>query len=424
MAKINKAKILNKIGFGTKSTKDSIELKSSSFDYVDYLKNKAKSAAGEFKSYIQMPGQPVWSKRNYTKFAEEGYVKNVIAYRCIDLVAKGASDVPFVLYRKDEFGNRERIKEHKLLSLLKKPNPLISGSEFFEAVYSHKMISGNVFIQALGGLHNDLSEEPFELHLLRPDRVNVLAGEGSVPVAYKYKVGKREKIFPVDPITGKSSILHIKNFNPLDDWYGLSNVEAAAYSIDQHNEANKWNQAMLQNGARPSGALMVKMSNGEDTLTDEQFDRLKAQLDSEYTGSRNAGRPLLLEGGLEWKEMSLSPRDMDFLNVKHSAARDIALAFGVPPQMLGIPGDSTYNTLSEARLALWEQTILPMVENLVSALNNWITPMYIGENLEVSYDKDAISALSLRREAMWNRVEKATFLTDEEKRSMLGLNNL
>ena len=69
---------------------------------------------------------------------------------------------------------------------------------------------------------------------------------------------------------------------------------------------------------------------------DEQFDRLKRELEREYQGAANAGRPLVLEGGLDWKAMSLTPKDMDFMEAKHAAAREIALAFGVPPMLLAM----------------------------------------------------------------------------------------
>ncbi|MCH2548114.1 MAG: phage portal protein, partial [Alphaproteobacteria bacterium] len=235
-------------------------------------------------------------------------------------------------------------------------------------------------------------------------------------------LGDRYTEFPVDRFSGRSKILHLKSFHPLNDWYGLSPIEAAAYSIDQHNQSGAWNQALLQNGARPSGALVVKTQEqgGNDMLSDEQYQRIRQQMDEQFSGAGNAGRPLLLEGGLDWREMSMSPREMDFIEAKNSAARDIALAFGVPPQLLGIPGDNTYSNLAEARLGLWEQTILPLVDSMCDALNNWLLPYY-GEGLELRYDVDTISALSARREKVWDRVNNADFLSDEEKREMVGL---
>ena len=103
--------------------------------------------------------------------------------------------------------------------------------------------------------------------------------------------------------------------------------------------------ASSDNSARPSGAL-VYTSGG--ALTPDQFERLKRELADNFSGARNAGRPLLLEGGLDWRAMSLSPRDLDFLESKHAAAREIALALGVPPMLLAIPGDNTYSNYQEA----------------------------------------------------------------------------
>lgn len=305
----------------------------------------------------------------------------------------------------------------KLQELLGYPNPLIGGAEFFEAVYSYKLINGNAYIQAVKSLDGRVQE----LFTLRPDRVEVIAGKSVLPTGYRYKVGRQSTDFKIDHLTGQSDILHLKNFHPLDDWYGLSNIEAAAYSIDQHNQAGQWNQALLQNGARPSGALMVSGPGSDNGyLSEEQYNRIKNQIEEAHSGAANAGKPLLLEGGLEWKEMSLSPRDMDFLNIKNSAARDIALAFGVPPQLLGIPGDNRYNNMAEARLALWEQTIIPLLENTAAALNNWIAPMF-GPNFTIAYDKNSISALIPRRESLWASLKDVDFITSEEKRRMVGV---
>ncbi|MGB1540580.1 MAG: phage portal protein, partial [Rickettsiales bacterium] len=330
---------------------------------------------------MHAPGKPVWMGRDYQKFADEGYIRNVVAHRAVSLVTEGAASVPWALFETTQ-GKAKRISHHPLLSLLQKPNPTQGGAELFQSLYAFRLIAGNAYLQAAGP--KDAS--PMELYGLRPDRVSVIAGKGGVPAGYRYTVGDAYTDYPVDRMSGYSRILHLKNFHPLNDWYGLSPIEAAAYSIDQHNQSGAWNQALLQNGARPSGALVVNMRDGgAGVLSEEQYSRVRQQIDDQFSGAINAGRPLLLEGGLEWKDMSMSPRDMDFIEAKHSAARDIALAFGVPPQLLGIPGDNTYSNLAEARLALWEQTILPLVDATCDALNNWLVPRY-GGKLELRYD--------------------------------------
>ena len=383
-----------------------------------FREKKSQKNFSEIKAFYQPLGKAVWSDRNYEVFAREAYIRNVVAYKCISMLAKNASSIPLLLYDKR---TKKEIKNHPLLDLLNNPNPTQNGCEFFESIYSYKLIAGNSFIKATF-LKSENFKNPRELFVLRPDRINIIAGENGLPMAYEYKVNNSKTRFYVDKITGQSEILHLKNFNPINDWYGLSPIEAASYSIDQHNEASKWNQSMLQNGARPSGALMVKCSddNNSNFLTDEQFDRLKHQLDEEFSGSENAGKPLLLEGGLEWKEMSLKPTDMDFLNTKHSCARDIAMAFGIPSQLLGIPGDNTYNNLVEARLSMWEETILPMVDNMIKSLNNWLVPMF-DNNIMLYYNKEKISALSTKQEQYWNKIASADFLSDDEKKELLDL---
>ena len=378
--------------------------------------------APEVKSYsasnafMIAPGQPVWTRREARQFAEEGYRRNVVAYRAINMVATAAASVPWKLAERRARSTRF-LDQHALLTLLNRPNPLQGGTELWEALIADRMISGNAYLHAIG----PKGEAPLELHVLRPDRVAIIPGTGGVPKAYRYTIDQRSVDITVDAITGQSRVMHFKTFHPLDDWYGMSPMEAAAYSIDQHNQCGAWNQALLQNGARPSGALMVKTEQGEPgTLNDAQFTRLRQQLDEQFSGSQNAGKPLLLEGGLEWKEMSLSPKDMDFVSIKNASARDVALAFGVPPQMLGIPGDNTYANLQEARLAMWEQTILPLLEHLTDALNNWLVPMF-DTALELSLDRDAVPVLAAKRDAFWDRISKADFLSDDEKRKLLGI---
>lgn len=368
------------------------------------------------KSYFYEMNAPQWSSREYEQFAEQAYVKNVIAHRAINIVAQAAASVPWSLY-KTRGKNKIKLDDHQLLQLLHRPNPFYAGAEFFENIYSYKLISGNAFIHSIckdNGV-------PSELHILRPDRVKIISDNLGNIVGYVYKVDNLEKFFSCNRINGQAKILHIKNFHPLDDLRGLSSVEAAAFSIDQHNQAAAWNKSLLENAARPSGALIVKENAGYGgNLSEEQYLRLKEQIDEMLCGSGNMGRPLLIEGGLEWKEMSLSPKDMDFIEAKNSSARDIALAFGVPPQLLGIPGDNTYSNMQEARLALWEETVIPMLDHLTDSLNNWLVPMF-GENLRLQYDVNEISGLSARREKIWARIENASFLTINEKRQMIGL---
>jgi HK97 family phage portal protein len=261
-----------------------------------------------------------------------------------------------------------------------------------------------------------------ELHDLRPDRMKVVPGSDGWPEAYEYTVAGRTVRFavPADAggVAGLSPILHLSLFHPLDDHYGFAPIEAAAVALDIHNAAGAWNKALLDNSARPSGALVYSAKDGGN-LSAEQYERLKGELESGFTGAARAGRPLLLEGGLDWKSMSLTPKDMDFMEAKNGAAREIALAFGVPPMLLGIPGDNTYANFREANRAFWRGTVLPLTARIAGAIGGWLAPAF-GEGLRLWYDADQVEALAADREALWSRVAAADFLTVNEKRAAVG----
>jgi HK97 family phage portal protein len=165
-----------------------------------------------------------------------------------------------------------------------------------------------------------------------------------------------------------SPICHIKSFHPQDDHYGFSPMQAAAMALDVHNSASRWSKALLDNAARPSGAIIYKGVEGQGGMSSDQYDRLVSEMESHHQGARNAGRPMLLEGGLDWKPMGFSPSDMEFQKTKESAAREIALAFGVPPMLIGIQGDATYSNYQEAHRAFYRLTVLPLATRVAASL--------------------------------------------------------
>jgi HK97 family phage portal protein len=351
------------------------------------------------------PGTAVWPSRNPEAFAREGYGQNAIAYRCVRMIAEAAASAPLKVEPFD----------HPLARILARPNPEQTGVELLEAFFGHLEVSGNAFLEVAC-----IDEEtPSELYVLRPDRMRVIPGADGWPVGWEYRTGQSARRFERDPVTLVAPIFHLKLFNPDDDWYGMSPMQAAAFAIDIHNAGGAWNKALIDNAARPSGALVF---TGDERLSEEQFRRLRDDLASMYAGAANAGRPLLLEGGLDWRPMSLSPSDMDFIEARHAAARDIALAFGVPPMLLGIPGDNTYSNYREANLAFWRQTALPLAQKCARGIEAWLGGRWRGAGAaSVNVDVEAVSALAVEREALWARLVGADFLSIEEKRRFAGV---
>jgi HK97 family phage portal protein len=357
---------------------------------------------------MQNGGRVAWSPRDTGSLTRTGFAANPVGFRSVKLIAEAAAALPLILQDR-----RQRFESHPVLSLVARPNAAQGRAELFEALYGQLLLSGNAYVEAVGteGL-------PVELHILRSDRMRVVPGADGWPAAFEYRVGAKAHRFAVT--AGASPICHIKSFHPQDDHYGLSPMQAAAMALDVHNAASRWSKSLLDNAARPSGALVWSGGDAMGSLDGQQFERLSAELEASFQGAQNAGRPMLLDGGLDWKPMGFSPSDMEFQKTKEAAAREIALAFGVPPMLLGIPGDATYANYQEANRAFYRLTVLPLVARVAAALAHWLSG-FTGAELELKPDLDQVPALSAERDAQWARVTAADFLSAAEKRAFLGL---
>ena len=368
--------------------------------------------------YYNSLGYDSVPKISYEDLATDGYSENAIVYRCVNEIANNASRVKINLFRGDQ-----EVDNHPLLDLLYKPSPTMSQVEWFQSVYSYLLISGNNYMLSVGGDNTP----PTELYNLRPDRIKIRTGTRAMPVAYDYMLkGQVVESYEVDQATGSSKVKHIKLFNPLDDYYGMSPIQASSVDIDQHNLANKHNVNLLQNGARPSGAVIFNPKDetgGHVQLTDVQRNQLMNDVNQRFSGTGNAGKPMLLEGDFDWKEMGLSPKDMDFIQLKNMSAKDIALVYGVPSQLIGIPDSQTYSNFAEAKLALYNETIIPLLDRIQGDMNEWLVPMFNEQGLELRYDIDSIPAMAEQRKRVFESVTAGVrdgILTRNEAREQLG----
>ncbi|PZO91383.1 MAG: phage portal protein [Sphingomonas sanxanigenens] len=334
---------------------------------------------------------------SYETRVRAAYLRNPVAQRAVRLVAEGLAQAVVI-------GS-----EAEAVSLI--------GPALLEAAASHVLLHGNAFLQILP----DGAGRPAELFALRPERVSIAQDARGWPAAYVYRAGALTQRIAAEDAAGRPALAHVRGFNPLDDHYGLGSLGAAAGAVAIHNAATRWNKALLDNAARPSGAMVYEPGEKGATLSAEQFDRLRAEMDACFAGARNAGRPMLLEGGLRWQTLSMSPADMDFIALKQMAAREIALAFGVPPILLGLPGDATYANYREANRALWRETILPLGGKILGSLARALSAWWPGLRIEI--DLDLIPALSEERERLWRVLTAADFVTRDEKREMLGFDH-
>ena len=341
---------------------------------------------------------------SYEAQVRAGYLGNAIAQRAVRLVADAVGSAAV------------EASSPELLALVQARS---GGQGLLESVAAQLQLHGNAFVQVLRGTDpgsgSGAGDGAAALYALRPERVTVEPDAGGWPAAYRYTVASRVMRLSADG--PRPDVIHIKGFHPLDDHYGLGCLGAAANAIAVHNAAGVWNKALLDNAARPSGALVYEPGDGS-SLSPEQFARLRSEMEQGFAGAAQAGRPMLLEGGLRWQALSLSPADMDFVGLKAAAAREIALAFGVPPMLLGLPGDSTHANYREANRALWRLAVLPLAGAVLDALAQGLSGWFPDAWLRV--DLDRVPALAEDRERLWAQVTAADFLTRREKRAMVG----
>jgi HK97 family phage portal protein len=382
------------------------------FDFLTRRREQAPehkaSATGALVTF-RGGGRAVWSPRDTVSLTRTGFQSNPVAFRAVKLIAEAAAALPLILQDRDR-----RYETHPVLDLIRRPNAAQGRADLLEALYGFLLLSGNGYLEAVPGG----AALPGELHVLRPDRMSLVPAADGWPAAYDYSVGGRTHRFSMTG--GPPPICHIRAFHPQDDHYGFSPLQAAGVAVDVHNSASAWSKALLDNAARPSGAIVYRGVDGQGNLSADQYDRLVSEMESHHQGARNAGRPMLLEGGLDWKPMGFSPSDMEFQQTKEAAAREIAVAFGIPPMLMGIPGEATYANYQEAHRAFYRLTVLPMAGKVTAAISHWLS-MFTGDEVELRPDPDQVPALAAERDQQWARVGAADFLSPAEKRAALGL---
>ena len=355
-------------------------------------------------------GQAIWTPRDYGNLTRAGYQYCATVFACVSKIAKGASRIGWTLNKRGKGKMMTEIEDHPLLDLLAKPNEFESGSRFVEKVLSFLLLAGNSYVLKVQGIQ---SMPPPFLYSLRPDRMTVIAGNWKAPIAgYEYSTGIVPEKFK------REDILHLMEFHPTNDFYGLSRLEVAARAIDISNKSMEWNKKLLDNDMRPPG--IVKLN---PALTDEQFNIFVAKFNEQYAGYRNAGSVPIFNAGVDWQATSMNPKDIDWTTGQREIMRQICTIYDVCSQLLGDTENTTYSNMQEARKALYMEAILPLMDLFRDELNAWLVPLY-GEGLYLDYDRDEIEALQEEQAKKYAYLAASDWLTINEKRMATGFDEV
>lgn len=370
--------------------------------------------------YMGGLGPAIWSPNTFESYAKEAYYRNVISYRCIDEISKCVASVNWKLM-KSKGGDRTEVDTHPVLELFERPNPYESFQYYMLKLTAFLVLGGTVYTERISPTTGPNRKIPMELYAHRPDivQINVNKNTGLLD-SYTVMLNGKKMVFEIDPITQQGDLMQIKLLDPLDPWHGSAPTRSASYEIDSHNEAISWNKSLLENQARPG---LVMSFDKESNISTDEFDKLERLLAQKMSGSLNAGKNMLITGGIaDIKELGLSPKEMDWLEGNNATARNICLGYGVPPQLIGIPGDNTYNTYREARMAFWESTVVWYLTLVAGEWNNWFFERE--EGLKLIPDLDSHPAFEPRRADLWKRLEAATDMTINEKRRAKGMDDI
>lgn len=339
--------------------------------------------------------------RSYTSQVRDGLSMNPYVYRCADLRATAVASLDPVIYDK----NDEAIPNHPLMQVLMAPNPLMSWRDLVYTTQIDFSISGNTFIVPLLTILG-----VGELWPVSPGSVSAVeTGHIFDPVS-EWQVSTAGGVIDVEP----SRMIHMHTATDIDGVWGISPLEAAGLSIEQQSMARRWNVSLMANGAKPS--IVVQDPR---RMTSMMFEEFKARLSAGHAGPEKAGSVMVLDDGKTIATAGFNARDMDYSQGVTTSAREIAIAMGVPPELVGDSANKTYSNAQEANKEFAAHTVKPQADLFYSTLTRKLAHLYpdVGR---IGYDESQIDGLKGDESSIITALTSCDFMTINEKRARLS----
>ena len=341
-----------------------------------------------------------------------------------DLVAPVATAVDIV---NDAFKTLTLAVEHKdgkktldddVLKFLRQPNDDMVRIDFLENMGNYYLTTNEVYFVATGRPNR----APAELTIESPEHVDVKTDENGYINKFIVRKNGRitETFFRADKDyrffnkTNTAEIWQVKGFNTRQTARGRSKLSSAVYEIEQYLQAAIHNLSLLENGVRTTGAFTA-----DEPLTDEQFQRLRDQIIQNQAGAQNAGQSIILEGGMDYKEMSLSPKDMDFEKLKQSTTEAIFKRYKIPLALVSTD-HMAEATMDASMLMLYDIVVIPLAERIFAELTRFLAPRFnLSDDEKIVPYKEDIQALQIRTiKEVKNKKETGVHTIDEIRKTM------
>lgn len=346
----------------------------------------------------------------------EAYKSNPTVAAAVQRIGTAGAQVPWIPQQRQTDGEAVDLpRDHELVALLARPNPWQTWGWVVEAMLGSLVLHGDAYAflngPDLGVDARRPGRPPTEILWLPKTQVERVEDQRTgVTTGYVVTGSKGARVqIPAH------RVVDAWLWNPESPWRGQSRIQAAAGSIDVANEGRRWNRNVLANAAQPPGFLST-----EQSLAPASVDRLKLDMQRNYAGSRNAGKPLIIDAGLKWQGTGMTAVDLQYLEGMREMKRDIATGIGVDSGMMGDPEVKTYANYAEARLSLYQDTVLPLLGYVRCCFELKLRQWW--PDVDLFLDTDKVPALLDAKRAAWEGfaglVERGILTRNEARREM------
>lgn len=301
-------------------------------------------------------------------------VQHAAVYACVKVIAETIATLPLITYSRAKDGSKSRATELPIYDILNtNPNADLKMSrvDFLETQIAHLLLRGNAYAQIISNRVDVKKLVP-----IHPDKMIVKvekSGKGQAnKVVYKYKESGQEIEIPSD------QILHIKDWCP-DGVLGKSRIEQTKDTIGLALAKDSYESLLYAQGTRLSGLL-----THPKTLTDETASRIGKSFRESYSGKDNMHKVAILEEGMDFKQISMTNSDAEFVESRKLSVVDICRIFRVPPHVIADLSNSTFSNIEHQSIAFVVHTIRPWIVRIEQAINRDIIPLVDrGKNQEI-----------------------------------------
>ncbi len=335
---------------------------------IKSIRKKEFVEYGGFELLSRLTGSTGWSKEKMLK----QYATSLYVFSCVDKIAEKVSASELNLFQLlNSRGDTKEVINHTALDLIFKPNPFQTKAEFLKITTINKKLTGDAFWYKI---RNDRGQV-VELWNLRPDRITIVKDPVEFIKGYELKKFDGSKVF-----YAAGDIVHMRYPSPLDEFYGISPIPSASVRIETEKLASSYQRDFFLNQARPDAILTTP-----DMVGDEEKEEIRDSWGDRHKGIGKNSKISILEGDLKYQQISISQREMDYIESLKFTRDDILVAFHVPKAVIAITDDVNRANAETSMKIFLSETIKPELQMLTEDMNQMLIIPDFGQNLFIDY---------------------------------------